>query len=233
MNSLSLSPVFNNEEQLMSSVEIADLTGKQHKNVLKDVRKTLAEIQSAEKVADYKDGRGRQQTMLLLTKREALIVVSGYSIPLRAKVIDRWEELEREKAFGGFVIPRNMSEALRLAVDLSEKVEQQSLMLEEQAPKVEMADELLSTGQNITIGDYAKLTHGTLGMGRTKMFSLLRGVGVLNDDNKPYQYYLTNGWMALRENVYTDFSGVKHINFQPLITPKGQEIGLTKLKESV
>ncbi len=45
-----------NNDQTMSSVEIAELTGKEHKNVLADIRKMLVEIQSAEKPADYKDG---------------------------------------------------------------------------------------------------------------------------------------------------------------------------------
>lgn len=44
-----------NNDQTMSSVEIAELTGKEHKNVLADIRKMLVEIQSAEKPADYKD----------------------------------------------------------------------------------------------------------------------------------------------------------------------------------
>ncbi|MGD7309351.1 Rha family transcriptional regulator, partial [Ralstonia pseudosolanacearum] len=47
------------EAQTMSSREIAELTGKEHKNVLADIRKMLSEIQSAEKSADYKDSKGR------------------------------------------------------------------------------------------------------------------------------------------------------------------------------
>ena len=79
-----------NNDQTMSSVEIAELTGKEHKNVLADIRKMLVEIQSAEKPADYKDGRGRTQPCLLLTKEETLCLVAGYSAALRMAIIKRW-----------------------------------------------------------------------------------------------------------------------------------------------
>lgn len=39
----------------MTSREVAELTGKEHKNVLADVRKMLAEIGSAEKSANLPD----------------------------------------------------------------------------------------------------------------------------------------------------------------------------------
>ena len=41
----------------MTSVEIAELTGKRHDNVMADIRKMLVEIQSPEKSGDYQDGR--------------------------------------------------------------------------------------------------------------------------------------------------------------------------------
>ena len=80
----------------MTSREIAELTGKEHKNVLADIRKMLEDLgrTSADFSADLPDGYGRPQPAYKLPKRETLILVSGYSTELRARIIDRWQELE-------------------------------------------------------------------------------------------------------------------------------------------
>ncbi|WP_219845749.1 Rha family transcriptional regulator [Burkholderia multivorans] len=84
----------------MSSREIADLTGKEHRNVLRDVRALLDELNldalSFEHI--YKDASNRQQTEFRLPKRETLILVSGYSVQMRARIVDRWQELEATTA---------------------------------------------------------------------------------------------------------------------------------------
>ena len=81
----------------MSSREIADLAGKEHKNVMADIRNMLEELQitSAEFSANLPDTYGRPQPVFLLPKRETLILVSGYNVELRAKIIDRWQEIEQ------------------------------------------------------------------------------------------------------------------------------------------
>lgn len=218
---------------LMSTKEISKLLKKRHDNIMRDTRKMFADLGLLKKEDTYIDEQNHQKyPCYMLTKQESLLLVSGYSTQLRSYIIQRWDELEREKMFGNWHIPRNMSEALRLAADLSEKVEQQAQQLEEQAPKVEMAEELLSCGKNITIGDFAKMTYPVLGFGRNNMFALLRGEGVLNTENRPYQRYIKEGVMALKETVWVHpFTGEKSINFQPLITPKGQEYFLNKLKK--
>lgn len=56
--------IISSSSMTMSSVEIAELTGKRHDNVLADIRKMLVEIQSPEKAGDYKDGRGRTLSLI-------------------------------------------------------------------------------------------------------------------------------------------------------------------------
>lgn len=109
----------------MSSLEIAELTGKQHKHVLYDIRKMLVEIGSAEKTAQYKDSTGRTLPMLLLDREETECLITGYSAKLRMAVIRRLRELEDN---GAPQIPSNLPDALRLAADLAE--ENQKLAIE-------------------------------------------------------------------------------------------------------
>ena len=91
---------FGAEVRTMTSREIAELTGKQHKDVLYDIRKMLDELglSSADFSAQYKDSTGRTLPCFNLPKRETLILVSGYSTAMRAKIIDRWDDLETGKA---------------------------------------------------------------------------------------------------------------------------------------
>jgi|LGVF01.2.fsa_nt_gb phage regulator Rha-like protein len=81
----------------MTTVEIAKQTGKAHKHVLTDTRNLFKSLEIDGTVFRHisKDSYGRDQKCYRLPKREVLILVSGYSIKLRAAIIDKLEELEK------------------------------------------------------------------------------------------------------------------------------------------
>ena len=90
-----LSNLHNNKT--MSSREIAELTGKNHKDVLRDIR-TL-ENQGAINgrnfaPVEYTDAKGEKRPEYLLDFDATMTLVTGYNAVLRAKVIKRWRELE-------------------------------------------------------------------------------------------------------------------------------------------
>lgn len=83
----------------MSSLEIAQATGKSHKHVLRDITKMLKEIGPLLGQCQYikthaPDGYGRLQPMIILDKELTFTVLTGYSATLRLLVNRRWLELE-------------------------------------------------------------------------------------------------------------------------------------------
>lgn len=104
------------DNKTMSSREIAELTGKEHKNVVRDVRAMFIELDldvlTFERI--YYDQYQRIQKEIMLDKELTTTLITGYSIKLRNAVIKRWQELETAQQF---TIPSNLSEALRLAAD--------------------------------------------------------------------------------------------------------------------
>jgi len=85
--------------ETMSSLEIAELTNKDHKNILVNIRKMLTELEihTADFSAVYKADNGQEYECFNLPKRECDILISGYEIKYRAAIIDRWYELEANK----------------------------------------------------------------------------------------------------------------------------------------
>lgn len=106
----------------MSSREIAELTGKEHKNVLADIRDMLESLgqTSADFSANLPDSYGRLQPTYSLPKRETLILVSGYSTELRARIIDRWQELEAKASQPQPVALTQAEQDIRIAVLLAD-----------------------------------------------------------------------------------------------------------------
>lgn len=90
----SLATHGENANLTMSSLEIAGLTGKRHDNILRDVRSMAKDLGLSLNFEEKSSGNGRPLTVVNLSKRETLILVSGYSTELRARIIDRWMELE-------------------------------------------------------------------------------------------------------------------------------------------
>ncbi len=109
------------ECEVMTSLEIAELTGKAHKNVLVDIEKIINELGTELKIqlSEYKDKTGRKLKCYNLDREATLLLTSGYSAPLRLKIIRRLDELENRTHAP--VVPNSLPDALRLAANLVEE----------------------------------------------------------------------------------------------------------------
>jgi phage antirepressor YoqD-like protein len=205
----------------MSSREIAELTGKQHKHVLADIRIMLDALglDWAGFSAQYQDATGRSLPEFRLPKRECLILISGYSVELRARIIDRWAELE---ALRHPAIPQTLPEALRLAADLAEEVEAKNLLLAEAQPKAKALDRIALSDGSLCVTDAAK----TLQVRPKALFEFLkshRWVYTRQGDNTliAYQDKLQSGLLEHKTTVVTRSDGSEKTTTQVRVTPKG------------
>lgn len=116
--------ILGNAPLTMSSREIAELTGKEHANVMRDIRGMLEELgEDVLRFEDiYSDAYGRGQPCFNLPKDLTITLVAGYNTKVRHAIVTRWQELEAQQA-QAFAIPKSLPEALRLAADLSEQNE--------------------------------------------------------------------------------------------------------------
>lgn len=97
----------------MSSREIAELTGRRHGDVIRDIRVMLTDLEDDAElrhVHENRDVRG-YTAEFLLPKNLTMTLVSGYSTKLRKAIIDRWQELEERRSSPS--VARNDPAALR------------------------------------------------------------------------------------------------------------------------
>ncbi|MDC7141905.1 Rha family transcriptional regulator [Bacteroides finegoldii] len=87
-------------KRTMSSVDIAEMTGKRHSDVMRSIRAMeLTWIKISERKfasASYKDEQGKPRPMYLLDYRECMYIATKFNDEARAKLILRWDELEKE-----------------------------------------------------------------------------------------------------------------------------------------
>jgi len=136
-----MNQLVNMQALTMSSREIADLAKASHDNVLKTIRALIEAGVVSRNDTPYipytHPQNGQVYFEFLLSYRDTMVVVSGYSVELRAKIIDRWQELESKAQE---VKPLTHLETARLLVSSLEQIEQQAQQLAIAAPKVEFVD---------------------------------------------------------------------------------------------
>ncbi|MFG0641378.1 phage antirepressor KilAC domain-containing protein [Delftia sp. WSY_22] len=143
----------------MSSREIAELTGRDHGNVMRDIRTMLDDLQASNlnpacETTTYAGANGQRYPQYELDRDTCLTLLLGYDAVARMKVVKRWQELEAQAAPA---VPRTMSQALRLAAEQAEQIEQQQAALALAAPKAEYVDRYVAANGAKGFRQVAKL----------------------------------------------------------------------------
>jgi phage regulator Rha-like protein len=86
------------EEERITSLEIAEMANKRHSDVMRSIRnmeKAWLQVNGRNfALVDYQDQKGEHRPCYSLTKKESLYIATKFDDVMRAKLINRWEELE-------------------------------------------------------------------------------------------------------------------------------------------
>lgn len=196
----------------MSSREIAELTGKRHSHVMRDIRAMMEvlsmnpDLDSCAKPSTYTGKDGREYEQYELDKDTCLTLLLGYDAVARMKVVKRWQELEAQAQTPP--IPQTLPEALRLAADLAEE----NHRLAHERDEAVRAKTHISAGREATI-------MGRLGNLVKENDRLKRDLGY----NRDYKATRAIAWLG----EYFDLSQAALLSqVGKTLTAIGKEIGL-------
>ena len=227
---MNIQTLQTNNNQTMSSREIAGLCNKDHRHVLRDIDDLNAtyEVMALPKVgqSNYTADNGQSYRQYLLNKEQTIDLITGYRADIRIRINRRWQELEAQASAP--VIPATLSEALRLAADQAELIEHQQSRLALVEPKAAALDVIDSSIGSINVRDTAK----TLGIPQNKFVNWCIAHDWMYRDNrnklKMSSIRMKQGFMEERAVTYQGNSNERVATTQPLFTPKG----LTRLAKT-
>ena len=185
-------------------------------------------------------GFGKRKTLMTFTNEDGLYDCVLESKKPNAKKFRKWitSEVLPSIRRTGMYMTQNIYEELwkdptrlgQMLIDYGkaqEEIKRQNKQIVEMQPKVDFADTfLLNAKHDISMGEFAKLTEKEFGIGRNKMFELLRNLGILMKNNLPYQQYM---------KYFTITEGTKNGKdyLTTLIKVEGQAYLLKRLKKEL
>lgn len=219
-------------KETMTSLEIAEVTGRNHKDVMRSIREmeeAWVKVNGRKfALVEYKDAKGEMRPCYSLSKTECLYIATKFNDEARAKLVLRWEELENQIRKSEIVMPNfsNPAEAARAWADQYERnlaLEANNKELKEEnqtlAPKGEYFDDLVA--RNL-LTNFTKVAHQLNIKRKTFIEWLIRGKFIYRDQkNKlvPYAKYAhTYFHINDTKGKYSKWAGN-----QTLITPEGKE----------
>nr|DAY42624.1 MAG TPA: antirepressor protein [Caudoviricetes sp.] len=198
MDNLNLVKVENiNGILVTTSNRVAEELGVNHKDLLEKIDGYIEKFNSAELSAqfymshNYKDRSGKSNRNYLVTKKGVAQLIGGYNaaveraFELNVAYINEFERMENYIK-GSFQLPTSFAEALRLAADQQEQLENlkvenetQKQIIGELQPIKEYVDTILSSDDTMTITQIAA-DYGLSGMRLNQILHqerIIRNVG--------------------------------------------------------
>lgn len=236
--------VFKGESNqvLTNSLLVADKFGKNHKHVLDAIRELIS---SAEKSAvlkmfvpsTYIASNNKENPMFIMNRDGFTLLAMGFTgekaLQFKLEYINAFNKMEEAIKNGGFNVPKSFREALLLAAEQQEVIENQQKQIEEKnakieadKPKVLFSEAVSDSNKSILVRELAKLiTQNGYQIGEKQLYERLRKAGYLCSSgesyNQPTQTYMNMGLFHLKKtSVICD--GKSKVYTVTKVTPKGQ-----------
>lgn len=220
----------------MTSLDIAEVTGKRHADVMRDIRNEIKNLgeeigQRIFAQSSYTNSQNKIQPCYTFGKKGAMQLALKYDAVTRYKVIERIEELEnrtsKEQLVQQFNLPKNYSEALHELAEYVGENEQLKQQIENDKEKVVLANAVTSSDEGLLIEAAAKyMRQNGVNIGRDRLFKWLRNQGYLinrkgREWNMPTQRSIEQGLMKVHNSLHYDSEGELKSNRQVVVTGKG------------
>lgn len=228
----------------MTSLQIAEITARLHKNVMRAIRNMEPAWEKINgrkfELVDYKDEKGETRPCYSLNKEECLYIATKFNDEARAKLIKRWKELEEQHQKPS--VPQNYLEALKSLVKAEEEREQLALenrkqqqeivtiskenmelgsRITEMLPKVSYYDKILQSNATMTITQIAQ----DYGMSAVRMNKELESMRIQHKVRGQwilYGQFLTGGYVHSRAIDIIRSDGRHDVKYNTEWTTKGR-----------
>lgn len=244
MNELSTMIV---DDERMTSLQIAEITGKPHNDVMKAIRKmepAWERVQEGkfslmQEEVETNNGGHKMRPYYSLNKEECLYIATKFNDEARAKLIKRWKELEEQSKPS---VPQNYLEALKSLVKVEEEKQQLALenkqkdetiitiskanvelgnKITEMLPKVSYYDRILQSNATMTITQIAQ----DYGMSAIAMNKELESMRIQHKERGQwilYAQFLKGGYVHSRAVDIIRKDGRHDVKYNTEWTTKGR-----------
>ena len=224
----------------MTSLQIAEITGKPHNDVMKAIRKMEPAWQKVQggnfslmqEEVETNNGGHKMRPYYSLNKEECLYIATKFNDEARAKLIKRWKELEEQHRKPS--VPQNYLEALKSLVKAEEEKQQQATILTiskenmelgnkitEMLPKVSYYDKILQSNATMTVTQIAQ-DYGMSAMKLNKELEAMKIQHKVRGQWILYGKFLTGGYVHSRAVDIQRSDGWHDVKYNTEWTTKGR-----------
>lgn len=230
---------------------MAEKFGKEHRNVIQSIRELLKGAADFSAHPMYVESvyihpqNGQEYPMYIMNRDGFTLLAMGFTgekaLQFKLEYINAFNKMEETIKNGGFNVPKSFREALLLAAEQQEVIENQQKQIEEKNAKIELdkpkvlfSEAVTTSKTSILIGDLAKIIkQNGVEMGQNRLFSWLRDNGYLikrkgSDFNMPTQKSMEMKLFEIKETAITHSDGHVTVNKTPKVTGAGQVFFVNK-----